>query len=131
LVNVMKVKKARVPCISSLDGLFLVLALRFLVDNAEHLCFERFFILAQAVLFPPVVKDLPVEVLSGHAVLKETDHGLVIGLFFKLERPRHLHKLFELFRLPLAQDIQPSLDLLLLDRRVFFVLAAARESLPR
>jgi hypothetical protein len=116
----------------SLFSVFVFFAiLRLAVDNAEHLSLERFLVLAEAVLLPCVVEELSVEVMPNHAILEETNHSLVIGLLFELERSAQLHELFEFIRLSLAEVGERRLNLLLLDRRVLFVLGAARKSLPR
>ena len=73
------------------------------VNDAHHLRLQCFLVLAQAVLLPRVVKDFSVEVVPGHAGLKETYHSLVVWLLFELESPAHLHELFEFVRLSFAK----------------------------
>jgi hypothetical protein len=103
---------------------FVLLVLWLASDHVHYTVFERFFVLAEAVLLPGVVHDLSVEAVTRHAALKHTDAVFIVRLLLKLQGAAVLHELLELARMPSAKFFQGGFDLLLFDIRVFFVLRA-------
>jgi len=53
------------------------------LKNSQHLCLESLLVFAQSVLLPCEVSYLCVEVVSGHAVFKESYALLIIGFLFE------------------------------------------------
>ena len=68
--------------------------------------------------------------MPSQARLEEADAGPVVRLLLELERAAVLHEFFKFRRVSSAQLLERSLDLLLLDRVVLFVLAATWQTLP-
>ena len=56
---------------------------RFFLDNIEHRVLKRFFVLAETVLLPGVVKDTVVEVVPLHASLEEVQALAIVRFLFK------------------------------------------------
>lgn len=75
---------------------------RFLPNYIHNRVFECLFVLAQSVLFPGVIHELLIIMVSVHARLKHIDHRLVIWLLFELQCTTVIHKFTELVRLPAA-----------------------------
>ena len=96
----------------------------------EDAVFECLFVLGQPVLLPSVVKDATVEVVPSNARLKETVASPVVGLLFKFECATVLHELSKFRWVTPAELFKRSLDLLLLNSVVLFVLAATWQTLP-
>ena len=82
--------------------LLFLLLLGFLLNDVHQAALQGFLVLRQSVLLPGVVEDLWVKVVALHAPLEETSARLVVGFFFKLERPAVLHEFHELSRLIFA-----------------------------
>lgn len=107
-----------------------VLVSGLLADNVEHTVLEGLLVLGEAVLLPGVVVDAAVQVVPLHAVLEEAKAGPVVGLLLELQLAAVLHVLTELGRVSTAKLLQRSLNLLLLDVVVLFILGATWKSLP-
>lgn len=106
------------------------LLFRLLANDVEDAVFECLFVLGQPVLLPSVVKDATVEVVPSNARLKETVASPVVGLLFKFECATVLHELSKFRWVTPAELFKRSLDLLLLNSVVLFVLAATWQTLP-
>ena len=115
---------------SSRGRLRVLLSARLLSDHVEHTVLESLLVFAQPVLLPGVVVDVTVEVVSPHAVDEEAFAGAVVWLLLELKAAAVLHELTELGRVAAAQLLKRRFNLLLLNRVVLFVLAAARKPLP-
>ena len=68
--------------------------------------------------------------MPGHAGVEEADASLIVGLLLKLERTAVLHEFSKLRGVATAEFLERSLDLLLFDRVVLFVLATTWQTLP-
>ena len=80
----------------SSGGSCVLLSTGLLSDNVQYTVLEGLLVLAQPVLFPGVIVNVTVEVVSPHAVDEETFAGSVVGLLFEFERTTVLHELSEL-----------------------------------
>ena len=101
-----------------------------LANDVQDAIFERLFVLGQPVLLPGVIKDTAVKVVPLHAGVEEADASPIVGLLFELEGAAVLHEFFELRGVAATKLFKRSIDLLLFDRVVLFVLASARQTLP-
>jgi hypothetical protein len=106
-------------------------SLGLLADDVEHTVLQCFLVLAESVLFPRVVQDLHVQAMSDHALLKQTNDVLVVWVLLELQTPAILHELLELRCVALAQLIEGSLHLLLLNICILLILTPSWQSLPR
>jgi len=105
--------------------------LGLLADDIEHAVLESLLVLAEAVLLPDEVVRFGIEVVAFHALVEQADAELVVGLLFEFQATAVLHVLFEFNRLALAEIVQGSLQLLLLDILILLVLVLAGKVLPR
>ena len=64
--------------------LVLILIFRFFAYNVEKTFFKSFFVLAETVLFPGVVKLSSVLVVSRHALLEKAYTRAIVRLLLKL-----------------------------------------------
>lgn len=99
------------------------LNLWLLADNIEHGFLQRFLVLLKAVLLPCVIKDPSIEVVSRHALVKEANASLVVGLLLEFQSTAVLHEFFELRWDTAAEILERCLNFLLLNVGIFFVLA--------
>jgi hypothetical protein len=93
-----------------------------LAYDVENRILQRFFVLAQTVLLPGVVRNLGVKLVPLQAALKHVKCGLVVGLLLELEGAAVVHKFFELVGVPSAELLEGRLNLLLLNVIVLLVL---------
>ena len=123
---------ALTSCSTYILAIFLVFGclLGLLVDESHQLLLQRFFILGESILLPSVVVGGWVEVVTLHALLKESDARLVVGLLLEFEGSAVLHEFLELDWLSSAKIFERGFDLLLLDGSVLLVLGSAWETLP-
>ena len=82
-------------------------------------------------MFPSVVVDLGVKVIPLHALVKERDALVILGLLLKRQTATVVHEVLEFVGNAGTQLRQRSLNLLLLDVVIFLVLAATWQPLPR
>ena len=107
------------------------LLLLWLLGNDVHqTVLQSFFVLCQSILFPCIVEDSRVEVMTLHAAFKESNAYLVVWLLLKLQFSAVLHELSEFRGVSTAKIFKGSLNLLFLDRSILFILASAWEALP-
>lgn len=100
--------------------------LRLFPNNVHHTVFKGFFVLAKTILFPSEIRNFGIHAVSLHASLEEANAEFVIGLLFKLEFSAVFHILLELWRLTLTEWIKTSLELLLFNVFILFVLIFSR-----
>ena len=106
-------------------------SLWLLPDDVKHAVLKCLLVFTEPVLFPSVIKNLGVQVIPLHALLKETDAELVIGVLFKFESPAVLHILLKFDGIALTQLIKRGLKLLLLNILILLILILPRQILPR
>ena len=102
-----------------------------LADDVEDTVFESLLVFRQPVLLPGVVEDPAVKVVPLQARFEEADASPIVRLLLEFEGTAVLHELSEFRRVATTELLQRSLNLLLLDRIVLLVLAAAWQTLPR
>jgi len=110
-------------------GLFVVFV--WLLQGAQHVLFQGLLFEHEAVFIPDKVWGLNVELIALHAHLEQVQNVSVVRVGSEAQRSAVLHVLLELVGLIQAQLVNCNLLLLSLDIVIFFILAAARETLPR
>ena len=103
---------------------------RLLANDVEDTVFESLLVFRQPVLLPGVVEDPAVKVVPLQARFKEANASPIVGLLLKFEGTAVLHELSEFRWVAATKLLQRSLNLFLLDRIVFLVLAATWQTLP-
>ena len=111
--------------------LLLCLHLWLLANDIEHRVLESFLVLAESVLLPSEVHHSVVEVVPAHAVLEEVHTRVVVRSLLEAQRAAVFHKLKKFGWVASAEVFERSLDLLLFDVVILFILGATWEALPR
>ena len=122
-----------ISCASSSAALLLLRLLggRFLLDNVEHLSLDGLLLEYKAVLVPDEVRAARVELVSLHAAFEQADDVPVVRVLSEAQAAAVVHELLELLWLVLAQLLNASLLLLLLDVGVLLSLGSSGKALPR
>ena len=81
-------------------------------------------------MFPGVVEQVAVQVVSLHALVEESYASPVVWLLLEFEGPAVLHEFTELNWVASAEFFERRFNFLLFDVVVLFVFASAWESLP-
>lgn len=108
----------------------LLIGLVWLLQGAKHVLLQGLLFKNKAVFIPDEVWGLSVELVALHALLKQVEDVPVVGVSSEAERSAVLHVLLELVWLVQAQLVDGNLLLLALNIVIFFILAAAWETLP-
>ena len=94
----------------------------FLTNEVHEGVLEILFFFTKSILFPGIVKDFFVEIVSSHASLPNANTLFIVWCLLKFKLTAELHELLELNWVSLAKLRQWGLTLLLLDIVVFFIL---------
>jgi len=107
-----------------------VFLFRFLGNDVHQTVLQSFLVFGKPILFPSVIKELCIEIMTLHATVKESYCDFVVWRLFKLQRSAVFHVLFEFGWVSTAEIFKRRFYLFLLDSIVLFILASTWEALP-
>ena len=125
---------AWVPTLARHDriiGVGLLDNLRLLANHVEHGRLQELLVLGKAILFPGIVQHLWIQVVALHALVKERNAVFIIWILLKFQGAAMFHVLLEFYWVALAELVEASLQLFLLNILVLFILILTWEILPR
>ena len=106
--------------ISSFCGFGLLLLLRLLVNDIQHLLFDGLLLHLESILVPDEVGRFRIKAVLLHAGLEKANDVAVIWVLSETQTATVMHELPKLLRLILTQLVNRRLFFLLFDCRVFF-----------
>jgi len=106
--------------ISSFCRIGLLLLLRLLVNDIQHLLFDGLLLHLESVLVPDEVGRFGIAAILLHAGLEKANDVAVVWILSETQTATVMHELSKLLRLILTQLVNRRLFFLLFDCRVFF-----------